>query len=152
MSRPAPETGEETGLNAWDYLEIQALVHRYADLLDQGDADGAGALFEHAGFFLDEQSEPISRSGENRMPQVFREWFRFFPERAGRPNTRHVTANLIVEQDSAGRVKAQSYVMVFQPVGASVRALMGATYRDRFEKAEGRWRFAERRLLAFSPN
>lgn len=139
-------------VDAADYLEIQALVHRYADLLDRGDAEGAGALFEHAAFFLDEQSEPLSRSGENRMPQVFREWFRFFPESAGRPNTRHVTANLIVEQDGAGKVKAQSYVMVFQPDDASVRALMGATYRDRFEKAAGRWRFSERRLLAFGPN
>ena len=139
-------------MDAADYLEIQALVHRYADLLDQGDADGAGALFEHAVFFLDEQSEPLSRFGENRMPQVFREWFRFFPERAGRPNTRHVTANLIVEQDGPGKVKAQCCVMVFQPDDASVRALMSATYHDRFEKTGGRWRFSERRLLAYGLN
>ena len=28
--------------------EIEALVYRYADLLDGGDLDGVAALFEHA--------------------------------------------------------------------------------------------------------
>jgi len=140
-------------MDSADYLEIQALIHRYADLLDQGNADGAGALFDHAAFFLDEQSEPVSSPGRNRMPQVFHEWIGFFPKHSGGPNTRHITTNTIVEPDGPDRSKAQSSVLVFQPTGAaSVRALMGATYRDRFEKVGGRWRFTERRLLAFGTN
>jgi 3-phenylpropionate/cinnamic acid dioxygenase small subunit len=140
-------------MDALDHLEIQNLIYRYGDLLDRGLVDDAGALFEHAEFHVEGQSETLSRRGQNRMAQVFQQWIGHFPERAGRPTTRHATSNLIVEPDGQNRARAQSYVIVFQsgsPI--SMQSSMGATYSDRFVKIGGRWRFAERTLRPFGQN
>ncbi len=140
-------------MDGLDYLEIRNLIHRYADLLDRGDADQASELFEHAAFHVGEQPEPISRPGQNQMAQVFREWIAYFPEREGTPTTRHVTTNLIIEQDGPGKARAQSYVIVTQSDDTrSMKPVMGATYHDRFEKGAAGWRFVERRLLPYGAN
>ena len=137
-------------MDALDYFEIRNLVHRYANLLDCGDAEKAGALFEEARFYVEGQSEPFSTPGRNAMAHVFREWIGFFPQVAGRPNTRHVTTNCVIEADGPDRARAQSYVFVFQS-GAQrlLEPAAGALYRDRFVKIGGRWRFSERRLSPF---
>jgi hypothetical protein len=140
-------------MDALDYFEIQHLIYRYADLLDRGRVDEASALFEYAEFYIEGLPDPISRAGENRMAQVFQQWISFFPTCDGRPNTRHATSNLIIEQDSSDRARSQSYVVVLQSGSATtIQSAMGATYCDRFEKVDGHWRFSERRLSPFDSN
>jgi 3-phenylpropionate/cinnamic acid dioxygenase small subunit len=129
-----------------DYFAIQNLIHRYAALLDFGKVDEVGALFDHADVYMPGEAEPWSRTGQNRMAQIFREWTRFYPEADGRPRTRHVTTNLIIEEDGPNRAKTQSYVIVFQSVeDFPIQPIIGGTYYDKFEKFEGAWRFVERR-------
>jgi len=134
-------------MDALDYFAIQNLIHRYADLLDRGKIDEVGALFDHADVYMPGEPEPWSRAGQNKMAEIFRQWTRFFPEADGRPRTRHVTTNLIIEEDGSNRAKTQSYVIVFQSVGDDfpIQPIIGGTYNDRFEKVDGKWRFTERR-------
>ncbi len=133
-------------MDALDYFAIQNLVYRYADLLDRGKIDEVGALFDHADVYMPDEAEPWSRAGQNRMAEIFRQWTRFYPEADGRPRTRHVTTNLIIEPDGPGRAKTQSYVIVFQSTDTmTLQPIIGGTYYDRFEKVDGNWRFTERR-------
>jgi 3-phenylpropionate/cinnamic acid dioxygenase small subunit len=133
-------------MDALDYFAIQNLIHRYADLLDRGKVDEVGALFDHADVFMPDEPEPWSRAGQNKMAEIFRLWTRFYPEADGRPRTRHVTTNLIIEPDGPNRAKTQSYVIVFQSVeNFPIQPIIGGTYNDKFEKVDGAWRFTERR-------
>jgi len=133
-------------MDALDYFAIQNLIHRYADLLDRGKVDEVGALFDHADVYMPGEVEPGSKAGQNRMAEIFRQWTRFYPEADGRPRTRHVTTNLIIEPDGPNRAKTQSYVIVFQSTPTfTIQPIIGGTYNDKFEKLNGEWRFTERR-------
>ena len=66
----------------------------------------------------------------------------------GTPRTKHVTTNVRIELDeAAGTATAQSYFTVLQAVeGHGLQTIVAGRYRDRFERHDGRWRFAERRF------
>ncbi len=134
-------------MDALDYFMIQNLIHRYADLLDRGKIDEVGALFDHADVYMPGEAEPWSRAGQNKMAEIFRQWTRFFPDADGRPRTRHVTTNLIIEEDGPNRAKTQSYVIVFQSVGEDlpIQPIIRGHFNDRFEQGRGTWGVPERR-------
>jgi hypothetical protein len=130
-------------MTADDYFAIQNLVHGYARALDRGDFQAVGAFFAHADVYA--EGTLLARSD---AAAVTREWTRYtrrFDD--GTPHTRHVTTNLIIEPDGAGRAGAESYFMVFQQTGGlPLQPIIGGDYADRFECAHGVWRFRERRI------
>jgi hypothetical protein len=65
----------------------------------------------------------------------------------GTPRTQHVTTNVVVDVDEpAGTATARSRVTVFQAVpGLPLQPIAAGRYRDRFQRHDRRWRFAERR-------
>jgi SnoaL-like domain len=68
----------------------------------------------------------------------------------GTPRTKHVTTNVVVEIDDAGEeATARSYFTVLQAVPGhlALQPIVAGRYRDRFERAEGRWRFTGRHML-----
>jgi len=132
-------------MDAADYFAIQNLVYTYAALIDRGEFDAVGALFDHADVYFPGNPEPASRAGQNIMGRQMHEWTRIYPE-TGTPRTRHMTTNLIIEPDGPDRARAQSYVVVFQSTPTlTMQPIIGGTYKDRFEKVDGKWRFTERR-------
>ena len=64
----------------------------------------------------------------------------------GRPGTRHITANTVIELDEGGQAAtARSSYVVFQAApDLPLQPIIAGRYRDRFELADGAWRFAER--------
>lgn len=140
-------------MDALDYFAIQNLIYRYADLLDSGKPGEAGALFDHADFYLEGETAPLSRAGRNCMAQVFQQWMSMFPQAGGLPCVRHVTTNLIVEPDGVDRARTQACVTIFRSGGTlPVQAALGGDYSDRFQRVDGQWRFIERRLQPFGTN
>ena len=140
-------------IDTLDYLAIQQLIYRYAALLDRGTLEEAAALFDHSDFYVGNEATLLSRAGENRMEEVFRQWMSTFPEFGGVPCTRHVTTNLIITAAGTDTVCAESSVVIFQSGGTlPLQAVAAGTYNDRFEKVEGQWRFAERVLRPFTLN
>ena len=67
----------------------------------------------------------------------------------GTPRTRHVTTNVAIEADEeAGTAVSRAYFTVLQAVpGLALQPIVSGRYRDRFERRDGQWRFAERRVL-----
>jgi len=127
------------------HLQIQNLVHRYAELIDLGDFDALGHLLGRAE--VGSGDHPGSLSGADAVTAMFTSTTRRYPD--GTPRTKHVTTNLILEiDDEAGTAAARSYFTVFQAVPALVlQPVVAGRYHDRFVREGSTWRFAERRFF-----
>lgn len=126
-----------------DYFAIQNLLFSYPYLLDSGDFDGVGELFRDAtvysGGALMADKHPAA------VAASFRDWVIIYAD--GTPRTRHFLANVMIRPDGTDRAVVSSYVMVFQQTDTlPLQPVIGGDYRDIVEKAEGRWRFVERRM------
>ena len=130
-------------MTADDYRAIENLVHSYPRLLDGGDFDGVGHLFAHALVHIQGREKPISRDA-SEVAAMFRDFVRLYDDS---PRTRHQMANLIIEPDGPERASGWCSVVVFQQAaGVALQPIITGDYHDRFEKVDGRWRFAERRI------
>ena len=124
-----------------DLLAIQKLVHLYPRHLDSGDLDGLGQLFCHATVHFEGREDPVV-SDPKEVTRMFADFVRLYD---GIPRTRHLICNLIVEPESATVANATSAVVVVQATAdLPLQPIITGDYRDRFEKVDGRWRFAER--------
>ncbi|MGQ0805725.1 MAG: nuclear transport factor 2 family protein [Actinomycetota bacterium] len=127
-----------------DVTEITALIHEYADRLDGGDLDGVAALFEHATWGSPGRGEPLRGAA-----QVRRGYDGVILHEDGTPSTKHVISNVTVDvEGGAGRAAARSYFTVLQArPDLPLQPIIAGRYHDRFERAGGRWRFAERMII-----
>ena len=124
-----------------DLVEITALVHRYARLMDGGDLDGLSSLFAHATMRSD--SVPGVLRGSAEIRRIYDQVVLY----DGSPRTNHVITNLSIELGEDGnRATAHSYFTVLQGVrpGEPIQVVTSGRYEDRFERANGAWRFSER--------
>ncbi|HEV3280512.1 MAG TPA: nuclear transport factor 2 family protein [Acidimicrobiales bacterium] len=128
-----------------DSTVLGNLIARYAELIDSGDFAGVADLLGNAGVG-DGTSSSLLR-GRDALAAMFTATTRRYSD--GTPRTKHMTTNLILEIDGdAGRASARSYWMVLQAVeGLPLQPILAGRYHDRFERAEGAWRFAERRYF-----
>ena len=124
---------------------IEALIYTYAERIDLADLDGVGALFAHGPFIGESaEGEDYALSGE-ALAKGLRGAIRLYE---GNPRTKHLTTNVAVEVDEdAGTGLARSYFVVLQQTPElPLQPIVGGRYRDRFERVDGVWRFAERRV------
>jgi len=118
--------------------QIEALVYRYAELLDAGDLDGVAGLFEHATW----RSARANVSGTDAVRRMY-DGVILYDD--GTPRTKHVITNLVIEHDDgATEATARSYFTVLQLKDARLEPVIAGRYHDRFEQVDGTWRFAER--------
>ncbi|KOV92079.1 MULTISPECIES: nuclear transport factor 2 family protein [unclassified Streptomyces] len=137
MSTLTPQTADP----ASSHRAIENLIARYAELVDDGDFAGLGALLADATFTG--SGEPVS--GRAAIEKMFHDTLIVYAD--GTPRTQHVTTNIALEVDEqAGTAKARSYVTVFQALpDLPLQPIAAGRYHDRFERRDGRWRFVERR-------
>jgi len=123
--------------------EIENLLHHYAELIDRGDFAGVGALFAHASYRAGDGPPLPGAAVEalNRRVVILYE--------DGTPHTRHRVRDAVIEVDeAAGCARARSAFTVLQAApGRAPEAIVRGRYHDRFERADGRWRFAARHIL-----
>ena len=126
-------------------MQIQNLIHRYAELVDLGDFAGLGELLAHAE--VGDANSPEALTGADAVEAMFTRTTRRYPD--GTPHTKHVTTNLILDIDTdAGHATARSYWTVLQQVdGLPLQPILAGRYHDRFAFDGATWRFAERRYL-----
>src|SRR3954471_13916182 len=118
--------------------QIEALVYRYAELLDAGDLDGVAALFEHATW----KSARANVTGTSAVRRMYDGVILY---EDGTPRTKHVITNVVIEhEDGATKASARSYFTVLQQKDGAVQPVIAGRYHDRFEQVDGEWRFAER--------
>jgi 3-phenylpropionate/cinnamic acid dioxygenase small subunit len=121
---------------------ITTLLYRYAELMDGGDFDGVTELFRHARIRVGPGDDDFVDA--DTMHAMWEQSVIRYAD--GTPRTKHVTTNVIVEIDPAGRTAAaRSYYTVFQQVDDQpLQPVIAGRYHDRFEQAGGVWRFSER--------
>jgi len=124
-------------------VAIQNLIVTYAELVDDGDFAGLGALLADATFTG--SSAPVS--GADAIEKMFRDMLIVYDD--GTPRTKHVTTNIAIEVDEeAGTAVSRAYFTVLQALpGLALQPIVSGRYRDRFGRCDGQWRFAERRVL-----
>ena len=125
---------------------IERLIHRYAWLIDHGEAERVADLFTEDGGLFGIGPDKVGR------PAVA-DWAR---QRAAMTErrSRHVHSNLLVAPVADGRASGTMIVTVYRHDGAgpaSAVPLLVGDYADRYRKGpDGAWLIEERRFgLAF---
>jgi len=122
--------------------EIENLIGRYAELVDDGDFAGVGELFADGTF----HGRDAAFTGSDEVTAMLHDQIRLYPN--GTPLTRHLTTNLIVEADEeAGTATSRSSVTIFQATPElPLQPIAAGRYADQFRRADGVWRFSSRRV------
>jgi 3-phenylpropionate/cinnamic acid dioxygenase small subunit len=130
-----------------DVQAISNVVFRYAELVDQGDFDGAGALFKHGRYRAITPDGIRTAEGAEAITRQLSSTVRRYGD--GTPRTRHITTNLIVEpRDDAETVSCRSYFTVLQSIeGFHLVPVIAGRYQDTFFLRDGTWWFADRLVM-----
>jgi hypothetical protein len=122
-----------------DVEQIRDLMFRYAELFDTGQFDEFAALFEHGRWHKAEPGAAAARRWIDDNVQLY----------GGRPHTKHVTTNVVVDVDEeAGTATASAYVTIFQAVSDfPLQPIFSGRYQDRLTRLDGRWWWTERRVI-----
>ena len=136
-----------SGPEAADRLEIRELVDAYAHYADRRDAKGQMSLFTkdtHFVVFMDAKSEKPSMELNRRedLAPVFDELNKY-------EVTTHFMgqSTLVLDRD---RATGETYCIahhVFASEGKRTLFIASLRYYDVFAKVEGKWLFAERKLM-----
>ena len=122
-----------------DQSAIAAIIHAYAERLDDGDLDGVAALFENADWITD------GRVRGHGVAHARRQYDRVILSGDGTPRTRHVITNLVVDVAGDGSsAAARSYFVVLQQTGP----ILAGRYHDRFERDSDGWHLSAREFHA----
>jgi len=141
---PAEPVGEVDTAVLFDERAIIRLLNEYVWLLDTRDFDGYGRLFSH-GVILDPDGKVVAR-GAAEVAAMARHYLGRFPEDL---HFRHVLSSPVVDVDSStNTATARAFLLTIRaPAGKSAFVYRVARYVDRFEKADGIWRFRSRQEL-----
>ena len=127
-----------------DEQAILALIHAYAERLDDGDLDGVAALFADATWRTPARAQPL------RGTAAVRRAYDGVLLYDGRPSTKHVITNVTIDiAADAATASARSYFTVLQArPGLPLQPIICGRYHDAFARSAGGWRFADRLILS----
>lgn len=123
-------------------IAIPNLLYTYAMRFDDGDFDGAAALFDHGSVLAGGQRI----TGRDGILAMWRNWVKLY---GGKPLTRHITTNPIIELGADGwTATCQSQWTVIQAApGYPLQIVASGRYRDRLVRNADGWHFIEREYL-----
>jgi 3-phenylpropionate/cinnamic acid dioxygenase small subunit len=126
--------------------DITAIVHRYAELLDDGDVEGVVAMFSRATW------RSAATGTVLRTPDELRAVYSaLIPADGSPPRTRHLMHNLVITYDhgtdeSADDATARCSYTVLEggDPGAPVRILVVGRYEDTYHRDDDGWYLTDR--------
>jgi 3-phenylpropionate/cinnamic acid dioxygenase small subunit len=123
-------------------IAIPNLLHTYAMRFDDGDFDGAAALFDHGGVIANGKRI----SGRDAILAMWRQWVKTYD---GKPLTRHITTNPIIElSDDGNQATCQSQWTVLQAApGYPLQVVATGRYRDQLGRDGPGWHFIWREYV-----
>lgn len=125
-----------------DVEAIRSLIHEYAERIDNGDLDGVAALFTHGTWSSPGRGTPLR--GADQVRRAYDGVILY----DGTPSTKHVISNVTIELTDDDTATARSYFTVLQArPDLPLQPIIAGRYHDRFERVDGRWRFADRQIL-----
>jgi uncharacterized protein (TIGR02246 family) len=126
-----------------DVEAIRALIHEYAERIDAGDLEGLAELFDDATWSSPGRGKPLR--GAEQVRRAYDGVILY----DGIPGTKHVISNVTIQlSDDGTAAAARSYFTVLQArPDLPLQAIIAGRYHDRFERVDGRWRFADRQII-----
>jgi uncharacterized protein (TIGR02246 family) len=126
-----------------DVEAIRALIHEYAERIDTGDLDGLATLFADATWSSPGRGTPLR--GAEQVRRAYDGVILY----DGIPSTKHVISNVTIDITGDGdTAMARSYFTVLQArPDFPLQPVIAGRYHDRFERVDGRWRFADRQII-----
>lgn len=124
--------------------EIENLVYRYAELIDEGDLNGVAALFTHGRICAIQDGPPQTVfEGPARVRQMYENSVRLHD---GAPKTKHFTSNVQLRVDEeTGAAQGSAYYCVTQATpNLPLQIIVTGRYRDTFHRIDGVWWFDTR--------
>ena len=124
--------------------QIENLIYKYAERLDDGDFDGMAELLQYAE--IGSGDGDVQLLGAEAVAAVYRSMVIIHPNRT--PMTHHVTTNLIIEIDEDDCfATSRGYFTVLQATEElPLQPIVIGRYRDEFSRVDDQWRFASRRM------
>jgi 3-phenylpropionate/cinnamic acid dioxygenase small subunit len=129
-----------------DRHAIETLIMTYAERVDLGDFHGVAELFEHATYRAINNDVTTARHGAAEVLAALERVVRKYPD--GTPRTKHLTTNVVIELDGPLATSRCYYTVLQQTDEFPLQVVIAGRYHDRFERHDGRWRFADRLIFA----
>ena len=129
-----------------DCRQIENLIYRYAELIDDGDLEGVAELFRDAQIVSTVHN--VRHQGFDEVLHMYKVSCRIY-EATGTPLTKHLTTNVIIELDKNGKTaSARSYYTVIQAADSlPLQPIISGRYKDSFRQVDTQWRFASREMI-----
>jgi 3-phenylpropionate/cinnamic acid dioxygenase small subunit len=126
-----------------DVEAIRALIHEYAELIDDGELDAVAELFTHGTWSSPGRGTPLR--GAEQVRRAYDGVILY----DGVPSTKHVISNVTIDiNGDATAAAARSYFTVLQArPDFPLQPIIAGRYHDRFERVGGKWRFADRQII-----
>ena len=126
-----------------DVEAIRALIHEYAERIDNGDLDGVASLFTDGTWSSPGRGTPLR--GAEQVRRAYDGVILY----DGIPSTKHVISNVTIEMaDDRTTATARSYFTVLQArPDFPLQPVIAGRYHDRFEHVDDAWRFADRQII-----
>lgn len=122
-------------------IALTNLLYLYAERMDDGDLEGAAALFRHARIKVQSSEALLDEAG---ILQLWQQYLKIYP--CGTPRTKHVISNPLIDIDeTAGKATIRAYYTVLQATdGLALQPIAAGRYHDAFERIGQDWRFCFR--------
>ena len=127
-----------------DQINISNLIYEYARLIDLGDFDGIGDLFQRGKIIFKDSEQITEISGSKEIKELYEKTTRLYDD--GTPRTHHATTNitLAINGNSAA---SSSYYTVFQQLDDfPLQPIITGSYEDTFLFEDGEWHFQIREI------
>jgi 3-phenylpropionate/cinnamic acid dioxygenase small subunit len=123
-------------------IAIPNLLYTYAMRFDDGDFEGAAALFDRG--CLIASGHRIE--GRQAIGAMWQQWVKTYD---GKPLTRHITTNPIIElaADGASATCQSQWTVVQAAPGFPLQVVATGRYRDDFARDASGWHFTRREYL-----
>jgi hypothetical protein len=134
-------SAEGEGLAAMnDETAIKNLLFRYAELLNTGQFEAVGQLFEHGTVRV--AGNPRTYVGAIEVAEMYRSTTNV-PEEG--PDSLLYTTNVQIAVDGDA-AEAKSYFIAFHQRDEHIEPVVGGRYSDILERRQGSWGFKERTM------
>jgi 3-phenylpropionate/cinnamic acid dioxygenase small subunit len=129
-----------------DSRQIENLIYRYAQHIDDGKLKEVAELFRNAEIVSSAQD--VRFVGYTEILSMYENSCRIYDPQ-GTPLTKHLTTNVIIEVDQNGvEANASSYYTVIQATDAlSLQPIISGRYKYEFRKVDTHWQFARREMI-----
>ena len=129
-----------------DSRQIENLIYRYAEHIDEGNLAEVAELFRDAEIVSTAQG--VRYAGYLEVLSLYEKSCRIYAA-SGTPLTRHLTTNVIIEVLQGGmEARASSYYTVIQATDAlPLQPIISGRYKDEFRKVETHWQFSRREMI-----